>query len=841
MKKIKSLKRAFSLFLSVILLLALFSACTDKTAGVKSGAVCDYIAVGEDITENVKNLSEDAVLLQNGGTTLTMDSDGIIKVLRGGKTVWSTGISAEQASALGEVASASAAAVFRYHINGESEKEMDSFSDAYKKGQFRVYKDGNSVVYEQIAGDFSADVLLPEALSEKRYEEITEELSESDATFISRQYMLYTPETATDDVLKAVPNLKKDSFYVLMDAESFVKRKRLHETFEKAGYTSDDLNADRKEAGIATEDQGEVFKLVMRFTLENGELVVDIPCDQIYYPSSKPLVSLDLMKFGAFAKSGNNGSYIMPSGSGAVFSQNEGKTVNYTMQYGGKDYTTETAATGFDYSGHSIFGSVNGDNAYVAIIEEGEENVRLKIESTQSGYVQYPQLQLRSFESSGLGQTRKFYQYANKAFEGNLKIRYTFFEGEKANYNSMANRYREYLLSRGAFEDKQVSKEVPLQLEVINNLYMIKKTAGISYTTSQVVTTYSQTKDMLKFFKEQGIEELSLKLNGADNRGLFAQSPGNFKFASKAGGKKGYSDLKEYCKEQNIPLFLQVNMPFYYADTAFDGYSATGDTARRLSKETVQLAYKEKSTNADRSDLPLIEVVSPREYEEFAKNYNKLSDTIGDGISIGEFSRVLNSDYNEKGAVTRADAKAQMLSSLKLLNKEYSVLAETPMSCALAYVDSIEKMPLGDSGDNLWSYDIPLIPLALHGYIDYTSTYWNDQPDSDKLMLKAIEYGSGIAYRFAENVTKDVTQTHNNFLFNVNFELWKETVTEQYEQVSKALKGLNGVPMVSHEYISKMLVKTVYEDGTAIYVNYGNSSVKIGDKTVKALSYLRVK
>lgn len=837
-KRIK--KRLLSLALVAVISVTLFSGCGGNSAVAPALAECDYIAVGTDITDTVKDTTEDVVLLENGGSSLVFSPDGIFSVMRGGNKVWSTGMPSAEVMQRGELESASAAALFKYHVNGESEKTMNSFTDAFKKSQYRVYRDGESIVYEQIAGEFSADVLLPEALSEKRFKEITDSLSESDATFLSRQYMLYTPDTATDDVLKTLPALKKGSFYVLMDAESFVKRKRLHETFEKAGYTSEDLDADRKAAGIETTDQGEVFKFVMRFTLENGELVVDVPCDQIYYPTSKPLVSIDLMKYGAFAAFGDNGSYVMPSGSGALFSFAEYKDVDYTLQYYGKDYTTENAVSAFDYSGHPLFGAIKGNGSYVGIVEQGAENIRMCIENTQNGYILYPQLQLMSYEVSGLGQTRKFYQYGQKAFTDNVRIRYSFFEGENVNYSSMAKRYGKYLLDSGALGDKNVSEKLPLQLEVINNLYMIKKTAGISYTVSQTVTTFEETENIVKYFKEQNITALSLKLNGANKRGLFAQTPGKFDFSKAAGGKKEYTALSKYCKEENVPLYLQVNLPFYYADSVLDGYSATKDTARRLNKKTAQLSYKEKSTNADRQDLPVIEIVSPSAYLDFAKKYSKASETLGDGISVGELARVLNSDFNENGAIIRSEAKKTTLESLKKLKKNYSILAESPSDYTLVALDRIEKMPLSDNGDGLWSQDIPLIPLALHGYIDYTSEYWNDQPDSKELMLKAIEYGSGIAYRFAENVTKDVMTTHNNFLFNVNFDLWKETVVDQYNYVNTALEGLNRIPMTSHIHLADDVVKTTYENGSVIYVNYGDTAVSIDGITVDAEGYYRV-
>lgn len=825
------------------LLMGMTGAGCAPAAGTDADAPrCEYVAAGEDITDQVKDLSEDAVLLESAGYRLTMDGNGVLKVVNAaGSVLWSTGVSSQETlQGIGESNAALSSAVLNYHINSESDQSFNSYADAYSKDQFRVYRDGGTIVYEQILGNFTGDMFLPEALTQERYDEITGRMTESDAQFISRQYTLYTPETATAAVLETVPNLKDQPFYVLMDADSYIRRLRLHETFEKAGYTSGDLESDRRAAGIDITDQGEVFKLVMRFTLEDGELVLDIPCNQIYYPASMPLVSIQLMKYGAYAPAGSEGAYIVPSGSGAMFTFQEGKQADYRLQYYGRDYSNTKAGENVDYSGHPFYGILNGTAGCVGIIEEGAENVRLCIETVQGGYVQYPEIQLMAYQTSSLGQTRQFYLHDEESYTGNIRIRYTFLEGGEATYSHIAARYGEYLEEIGAFTGKTVGEALPFQLEVINSLYVIKETAGISYTTEQAVTTFEQTQAMLQYFRDQGIDSPWLKLNGANKGGLFVQSPGSFTPSSKAGGRRGYEELREYCVQAGIPFYLQVNLPFYYADRLFDGYSSSRDTARQLNKEPTQLYYKEKSTLADREDLPVIQTVAPARYAQYAQEYAQQAAQLGAGLGLGEFVRVLNSDFSDDQHANRAQALEQVKESLALLQDSFALMAEDPGAYALAALDVLEKLPLESGGQAIWDRDIPLIPLAIHGRMAYTSVYWNDRLDSARTRLKAIEYGSGVAYRFAQDVTKELMETQNSFLFNVDFELRKETAVENYQYVAQALDGLSAVEMTEHRYLTDTLVRVAYENGTVIYINYGGEAAEAQGVTVPAMSYRRV-
>jgi hypothetical protein len=175
-----------------------------------------------------------------------------------------------------------------------------------------------------------------------------------------------------------------------------------------------------------------------------------------------------------------------------------------------------------------------------------------------------------------------------------------------------------------------------------------------------------------------------------------------------------------------------------------------------------------------------------------------------------------------------------------MLSSGFSLMGENPSVFTLQYMLYSEKVPMTSAGFSVFERDVPFIQMVLHGRVDYTSGYWNDTANAQFSRLKAIETGSGVSYRFADNVTREATETHNSFLFNVDFELRKETALAHYNYVSNALRGLNNQIITEHRHLSDTLVKVSYENSQVIYINYGCEPVQTGGLTIPAMDYVRV-
>ena len=302
-----------------------------KTPKQAERKTCTYSGQGEDITAYLKD--GPVTLLEKDGRTLILDETGVLSVEEDGKELWCSAIKDPQMLAgLGDTDSARSVAVAHYQTDRTSDQTMSTYGDSLLKGQYRIYREDSCVRIEHILGDFSEDILLPEAVEKERFEALLLSMEDTDARFVERQYALYTPEEAqlkeNAEILETVPGLKEKAFYVLLPLESQQRKQRIQDLLMESGYTAADLEADRQAAGISETDPGNVFKIVLEFWLEEDGLVMNVPCDQLYSPEDTPLLRLDFLKYGWYVAENSLGYYMVPAGSGSLFRFTAGKKVD---------------------------------------------------------------------------------------------------------------------------------------------------------------------------------------------------------------------------------------------------------------------------------------------------------------------------------------------------------------------------------------------------------------------------------------------------------------------------------------------------------------------------------
>ena len=111
--------------------------------------------------------------------------------------------------------------------------------------------------------------------------------------------------------------------------------------------------------------------------------------------------------------------------------------------------------------------------------------------------------------------------------------------------------------------------------------------------------------------------------------------------------------------------------------------------------------------------------------------------------------------------------------------------------------------------------------MVLHGCLPYAGEPVNYANNTAEAALKLIETGAmpGFEWMYQPNyVLHDVDSTY----VAVSYREWLDEAVSLYKKVAGALSG-------------------GYEDGTAIYTNYGSAPVTVGGVTVAAKDYAAVK
>jgi hypothetical protein len=84
----------------------------------------------------------------------------------------------------------------------------------------------------------------------------------------------------------------------------------------------------------------------------------------------------------------------------------------------------------------------------------------------------------------------------------------------------MANAYREYLISRYDLKRIDIKDQIPMFIDLIGAVTIRRPFLGIPINRVTALTTYDQAIDILRNFRDEGINNLNLKFTGWFNGGV---------------------------------------------------------------------------------------------------------------------------------------------------------------------------------------------------------------------------------------------------------------------------------------------------------------------------------
>jgi len=729
-----------------------------------------------------------------------------------------------------------------YNFQREQNNRIYTLEEAVERNQYKVYLDNDRIITEYILGECGDLFLLPQAIPKQRFEEeILPNLDETDSDYILRRYTLYDstniPEQNRQEILELCPGIKNTPIYVLTDGDSVRKRERTAEIIETAGYTHEKYEEDRK---ITLEKQAEfkeTFHISIVYYLDGNDLIVQIPCSEIEFFAENPLVAIGFAQYGSYADSEDEGFYFLPVNSGVIDRVGSDYDSSYKVNLMGTDLVQSMGKDlNADCAPLPVFGMVKNNLGYFAIIEEGAEITTLNLDKAKGASTLYPSFRLLEHSNVAIVTNKQSYVYGKKAYQGDITIRYHFLEKDTANYNYMANYYREYLKEKSVLPSEP--EDVDFLVEVVGNITARDTIIGLIPIKAVVpLTTFEQCQEIVDYLKNNGVNDFALKLSGFNKHGLFGQTPGKYVFENKLGGKKIREVFFKKMESEGIPLYLDVNLAFYYNNHNFSGYNP-----RKYNSLYPNSSVAKFTANKVPSGLPLdnasaIHIVSPSKYPEIMKKYDDRLDKVFN-LSIGDTTQFLNTDFNMDDYKSRTDTIESLKSALGNL-KGRKVLGKNPAGHLLSALSLVEDLEVKNSQTYNFDYEIPFVQMVLHGSLSYASKPINGSSNHQEALLSIIETGSIPKYKLGYELDRKIVKTEYNYLYYISYDEWKETMVSDAEYVDKALNGLERIAIIKHE-IHGDLRKVTYENGAVIYVNYGNKDISIDGITVPAESYLRV-
>lgn len=859
LKKWQKILLGYTAFVLIIAIVAtsfyLLATSPDVKYGIVSGII-EHSEQGTDITDSILNAETASSMLENDKIAVSITQNGNISVLnkQTGK-VWSSSLSPEVENSFKQGYNATHSLCEVTYVNDKNaEAVYTSYDQCVMKKQLRIYRVSDDTIrLDYILGESNTDQLIPPAIEKERFEkEILPNLSQSDQDFMKRQYLLYygdklTADDNPDQLLEKFPKLEDTPLYIAGNISGKVTKEKLTKVFEKIGYTAEDYDRDNALTGYGASSVTVTYKVVFDISISENDLVVSIPKDEIEFYREYPMLRLSLMKF--FMSSTESSSVLIPSGSGALARFVPGQTaVSYSGTVYGNDAVKNDLLLPSVMDTDSdirfpLLAMRSGEDTITAMIESGDANAEVKYNASESGVNCYFDFTFLQSDRSFINAKTSIIQCGNDVSAEDICVRYRFGsvdinDSDDAVYSSIAHSYREYLIKSGKLPtvDKKVSKNPIMLLELIGSVEVDVDFLGLfPVSENLVMTSFSDAQKMVKWFSSKGADNLSVNLNGWDEGGLYRQTPGSIDVLDDLGGEDEFEDFAEKLEKIGVKSYYSAPHTRYYNPSLFGGYSSSMTSLLVDRSEALFGNYSavEASTTGEKGEYA---VISPSKYCQIANDY--IDEDIK-RLAVSDLASCLNSDYGDDYH-DRSRTKAAVIKALEsYADGGVEISAQNANMYALKYCNLIENMPITSGDSAAFNSSFPFSQLVLHGIVDYT-TEIDFSKRCDKLTaLQAIRTGAGLKAALSYSNSNYEFPAYYSNLFSTDYKNNRESLSDCNEMVLKALSGLGDVGIKSFEQQGEVS-KTIFANGTVIYVNTADTAVEFDTQKIDGMSYLRI-
>lgn len=565
-------------------------------------------------------------------------------------------------------------------------------------------------------------------------------------------------------------------------------------------------------------DKNEVkILLPITFSLQSGTLTAEVDCSEIENESRKIILkSISLLPFFGADREEIKGNYLfVPDGPGLTvdLSENPKEFEPLLIPVYGEDVSKDKAEGKEALIG--AFGIKKESSAFVGIIEKGAELAVIKANKALS------ETGLNSvcafFEVTPTGVTEKGKLAVSKnVYNGKIRVSYRFLSSHNADYIGMASAAREFLIRNGSLPmaSEKAESDYPFNLSIIG--------VGYDKNTNQtrILTSYSQTYDILSSLMAKGVSGINLRYRGLFDGGI------NQRNISKAeltlGNTDELGELTSFAKAQNISIFPEVKL-------------ITASKKGSFRDKAVSLCGGYTVKNAGIFEAYDSDFISPEKIDTVNEYLLiKLRETDFDGVCFADAGKYLYSDFSRSG-VLRTETSELIKKELSSASANKKLMVDTGNLYGVKLASAVVNLPsISFYKDRELCTTVPFAEAVYHGFFDYSLTPINTAKNSETAFLRSVEYG---AVPHFEWYYADSSTEKNKDEYNYNSSI---NEAQLYYQRMSSLSDLRDARITAHEKVKKNVYMTEYEGSTKVYVNYKNTAVTVDGVTIEPRSFVRV-
>ncbi len=800
------------------------------------------------------------------GAPLTMENDHLIFEMDGATTrfsvtekatgrVWNSVPEDAEKDAVAQTSSRDIlqSTLMVTYTNSSGEVTLNNNAYAIRNQTYKIIpQEDGSIRVDYAVGQIERIYQIPTAITRERYETFTGNMKKSTKKKVAGLYTLVEPSKLDsrddrDELVALYPSVTEQPLYLLKSGTKATKKEELEGYFREGGYTAEDFAIDQELVAGAKDNNGPVFNVSMIYSLEGKDLVVRIPYGDLRYRNDYPITYVSpLPMFGA-AGNQEEGFLFIPEGGGAIIRYNNGKLSQspyYANLYGWdyavqrKEAVSETENTfpvfGATHEGGSFICIMEGASAYAGV----NADIAGRYHSYNTVYARYNVLHAEQFNVSAKT-AQLVYMYEKEIPDDEIVQRYRFLDSDR--YADMANAYGDYLReTEEGLSAAKAGPDMPVSVELIGAID--KKVVKFGMPVNSVVpaTTFRQAEDILGDLSDQGIANLSVRMNGWSNGGIRQRVLTSVKVLGELGGQKGMQQLIEKAKSCGADLYFDGITCFAYHSGILDGFLPYANAARYATREQVHLYPYSIITYQPAEWMEDYYLVRPGYAKDMSSNLIRALKEYGAaGIGFRDIGNLLSADYYSRDLVTREKVKAMNVETMKEARTAGQKIAiREGNEYAVPYADLITDMNLTGQNYAIIDERIPFYQIALHGMKNYTGNTINLSGDYRTVLLECAEYGAGLNFTFMAESPRILTDSVYTSYAGASYDGWRDHAVEMILRYQREMEGLNSQRITGHERLAEDVSVTVYEDGSRVYVNYGDEPWRGDGIEIPARDYL---
>lgn len=570
------------------------------------------------------------------------------------------------------------------------------------------------------------------------------------------------------------------------------------------------------------------------YTLSDDSLTITVDSSKILEDGTDyKLVAVSVApKLCSVKNDAENGSVFVPSGSGAIMTASENS--NGTKEYVGEVYGRDAARrnpldlTDGEDIRLPVFGAYGGNKGLMGIIKEGAASCEIKAEAGNArlGYSSVGAVfYVRGYDEFSYTYHGKYKGITTRVSEDMsgqvLSVSYYPLYGEDADYNGMAEKYRNYLLEEGILQ-KTAEESSAYSVTMLGGTNITTSIFGIPNKKLVSLTTFSQAKEIISDLNENiGFMPYVRMMGYGDNGIRVGSIAGGKKYPSAYGTSDEIKALTEICRDTG--LFFDYDIVNF--SKSGSGFSLNLDVAKTA------ISYKAEH----------YPVTALRVNDKTNVYYTIARDTLGEaadfalkkaqkyGIGAVSFSSLGYTAFSDTDYISKAKIEEDVTA---IIENSKSAMGKIAVADANAYTACAADVIFDTATDNGdWDsldLEIPFYQLVFHSYKPMYTSAVNLDDNTDLAIAKAVAYGMGIGY----TLTYDYVDKSNDL---GEFQLYGTVYSDNADDIKEVLidKGYSEIysavadaQLVSYEIAENGLSKSEFSNGKVIYVNQSNITVK---------------